>query len=346
MQYDIVIATRNRAQALALSLPLFAVQTHKPNRIIIVDASDNHSEIIDVAHHALDESAIAFDVLQSSVRSSAYQRNRGVQEVTAPIVMMPDDDSLWFSDTAEETIKIYQLDQGQRVGGVTARSVLYSPMDVDTLSYKPASNVRLKALIQPLRGSVENRFFKQPFLVYADDLASKMAPLTWSTPSLARRVNTVGGFRMSFRTDAIRSQKFDELLGYTSGYCQHEDMDASLRIQGQNLLLMSAERSRVFHHSFPGKRSGGFKYGFGQIANYIYICCKVIPRNSRAWGSFSRYMHYKIFLYSIRNDLHWNEVTKGAQFAWSNRALLLDANLESLGSAFRSLCDLIPEPTE
>jgi len=43
--YDVVIATRNRAEALALSIPRLIAQSWPPSRLIIVDSSDNSAAV-------------------------------------------------------------------------------------------------------------------------------------------------------------------------------------------------------------------------------------------------------------------------------------------------------------
>ena len=45
MTYDVVIATRNRPEALRLSIPLILKQGRPPTKLIIVDASDDHQLI-------------------------------------------------------------------------------------------------------------------------------------------------------------------------------------------------------------------------------------------------------------------------------------------------------------
>ena len=86
-----------------------------------------------------------------------------------------------------------------------------------------------KGALQPYRNYIENRFFPNPFgligvatwtdnIAVVDDMNSK-------------RVPHIRGFRMSFRTDAVRQVGFDETLGYGVGYAYHEDLDVSLRVE-------------------------------------------------------------------------------------------------------------------
>ena len=43
--FDVVIATRNRAEALALSIPLILAQSRQPERLIVIDSSDDHAPV-------------------------------------------------------------------------------------------------------------------------------------------------------------------------------------------------------------------------------------------------------------------------------------------------------------
>ena len=40
-----VIATRNRPEALALSIPLILGQSRKPRKLIVIDSSDDHAPV-------------------------------------------------------------------------------------------------------------------------------------------------------------------------------------------------------------------------------------------------------------------------------------------------------------
>src|SRR4029077_14637553 len=123
MSYECVIAMRNRLNALKTSIPLILKQDVPPDRLIIVDASDDHdtvkTEIPELSERLGYKNTI---VLNSDSVNSARQRNIGVQFVEAPVVMMPDDDSMWYGGFATSVLKIYEGDVHRQVGGVTGVS--------------------------------------------------------------------------------------------------------------------------------------------------------------------------------------------------------------------------------
>lgn len=45
MDFDLVIVTRNRAAILRRSIPLMLAQSRLPRRLLVVDSSDDHSEV-------------------------------------------------------------------------------------------------------------------------------------------------------------------------------------------------------------------------------------------------------------------------------------------------------------
>ena len=87
MHYDCVIATKNRLDALRMSIPLILKQDVLPGRLIVIDASDDHDSVKNEVH-AISE-RFGFEntiVARSEASNSARQRNMGLQFVEAPVV--------------------------------------------------------------------------------------------------------------------------------------------------------------------------------------------------------------------------------------------------------------------
>src|SRR6201986_4503415 len=109
MSYDCVIATRNRLKALRMSIPLILKQDILPERLIIVDASDEHDSVKTEVHEISEQLGFKNTLLvRSDSPNSARQRNIGLQLVEAPVVMFPDDDSMWHGGFAANVLKIYE----------------------------------------------------------------------------------------------------------------------------------------------------------------------------------------------------------------------------------------------
>ena len=138
--------------------------------------------------------------------------------------MFPDDDSMWYSGFAANVLKIYEEDVRCQVGGVTGVDVPEPPPELAQPTYKKSASVSAKGSAATLSKLHRKSFLSDPF--------GLIAAATW-TDNIdvvddinSKRVPHITGFRMSFRTEAVRQVGFDETLGYGVGYAYHEDFDA------------------------------------------------------------------------------------------------------------------------
>ena len=322
-----------------MSIPLILKQDVAPGRLIIIDASDDHdsvgTEVREIGERLGFKNTI---VAKSDAPNSARQRNMGLQFVEAPVVMLPDDDSMWYGGFAANVMKIYEADVRRQVGGVSGVGVLAPPPELEQPTYKKSAFVSAKGALQPYRNSIENHVFPHPF--------GLIGAATWKDDVdvvddvNSRRLPHITGFRMSFRTEALREVGFDETLGYGVGYAYHEDLDTSLRVERLGYALVSAEGAKVCHYAFPGRRAKGYNYGFRTIANCVYVCRKTISGDRQIYPVMERYLKYKLALYAGRfYSQHGREVFQGAFDAWRNRSKLLDADEAHLSDAYKALCD-------
>lgn len=337
--YDCIIATRNRINAIRMSIPLILKQDLSPERLIVVDASDDHDSVrIEVSEISERLGAKNTVVVKSDTANLPRQRNIGLQFVQAPVVMFPDDDSMWHAGFASSVLKIYQADMRGQVGGVAGVCVLRPPPELKQPTYNRSKFRTIKQAIQPYRNYVEQRSFPKPFDVIGASTWTDKVDVVDEVNS--KRLAHITGYRMSFRTDAVKRVGFDETLGYGSGYSYHEDMDVSLRLEREGYALVSAEDAKVCHLSFPGKRGDDYDYGFCAIANCVYVCKKTINCDTEILAIIERYLKYKLFLYASRfYTNHDRQVFRGAFDAWRNRFQLLNADEAGLSDAYKSLCD-------
>jgi glycosyltransferase involved in cell wall biosynthesis len=339
MQYDCVIATKNRLDALRMSIPLILKQDVLPRHLIVIDASDDHVSVKTEVNQISERLGFKNTIVErSDASNSARQRNIGLQFVEAPVVMLPDDDSLWYSGFAANVLKIYEADVRRQVGGVSGVGVPTPPSQLAQLTYKKSAFASAKGAVQFYRNDIENRLFPHPFGLIATTTWTDKIDVVDDINSM--RIPHITGFRMSFRTDAVRQVGFDETLGYAVGYAYHEDFDVSLRLELLGYALVSAESAKVCHYSFPGRRGKGYNYGFSVIANTVYICRKIVNRDTQIYPLLERYLKYKLSLYGGRfYSEHGREVFQGAFDAWRNRSALLDADEARLSDAYKALCD-------
>jgi glycosyltransferase involved in cell wall biosynthesis len=229
LSYDCVIATRNRLSALRMSIPLILNQDILPRRLIIVDASDDHESLVTEVGDISDRLGYGNTIIVRSDKPGlTRQRNIGLQLVQSPIVMFPDDDSMWYPGFASSVLKVYQSDTREQVGGVGGVAVTAPPLELGRPSYKRGTLETIKQAVQPYRIYVEQRAVPRPFdVIGASTWTSKLDVVDDIN---SKRLPHITGFRMSFRTEPVRRIGFDETLGHSAGYSYHEDIDISLRV--------------------------------------------------------------------------------------------------------------------
>lgn len=302
MDYDIVIATRNRGLALKISIPLMLTQNKRPKNLIIVDSSFNHSDIKQQIENyiSLIDNNINVNIIKSSPGSS-YQRNIGLKYVRSEIVMLPDDDSLWFPNVASEVMKIYEKDNEQIIGAVCASESPDPPSGV-IVSNKEFYRMSLKDRMQLIRNKfdiinkVEHRFFPEPFYFEGlKRLKDRKLPI-WLDGKHVQLSPTIIGFKMSFRTEIIKKINFDEILGR---YALFEDRDVALEIL-KNHLIVDALDAKVFHYRSPELRVSGDEWGVMSILNMAYIICKHTGAHSVSRNLLRRYCFYRGVRYLLQ----------------------------------------------
>ena len=339
MTFDIVVATRNRPDALSMSLPLMLRQSRQPESLIIVDSSDDHDAVASVVARLTEDWKVAVRIIKTTP-NLALQRNIGLEAVNADVVMFPDDDSLWHPGVADAIMKVYEADKEAQVGGVCGKQVILSPLEDEDMIYRKSNRSIIKTCVQPIRNRFENCFFPKPFQLFAEEAWTKMPDLEWLDQVNAVKVKNMAGFRMSFRSSVLKEVKFDPILGSKVGYAQHEDMEASVHVLKSGNHLLGAQDARVFHHVFPSKRAHGFAYGFCQIANYAYVVSKHAARDSLSFQALDRFLRYKITLYRSRVFQRYDrDVFQGAKCAWDIRHRLLPGNNIDLPGAYKQICD-------
>lgn len=290
MEYDVVIATRNRPDALRLSIPLMLGQSRPPARVVIVDSSDDHDAVREAVEGARGDSGVPVDLLESEAGSS-HQRNVGVALASAPVVMFPDDDSLWRDNVAEAIMRVYERDD--RVAAVCAAETPEPPPDVIKTTYEMTFKDKLKQRLAHTRARVERALAPDPFVLFGREFWSEHP--AWLAEENAVLVEWMTGFRMSFRRDLIERVRFCETLGR---YALFEDVEASYAAWREGLVV-GARDAQVYHHKTPGSRAGAKRLGAAQLLNRAYIIARHADDPKRWEKRVSRYARYKALQYRV-----------------------------------------------
>lgn len=327
VDFDIVIATRNRPDALKLSIPLLLSQERKPRQLIVVDSSNDPTPVERVVTEAASPSGIPFEFIHSEP-GLPKQRNIGLVKVKSEVVFYPDDDSLLLPGALEAIMRVYELDTIGAVGGVcTAESSVPPPGILKTAksTYKMTPYERFKQKFGARRYAFEERWFPNPFITHGRSRWTVRERPEWLETENCVLVEWMTGFRMSFRTEIIRRHGFNESF---LGYALFEDVDASFAVM-QDHLLIGARNGRIFHYKATGGRGSGRLQGVTQILNRAFVTCRYAEKGSEAYNQIIPYSRYKM-----------------AQYYFGNRSQDGRDRLAGARAAVRVLPELMETPAE
>ena len=335
MGYDVIVATRNRPEVLGLSIPTFLSQSVRPNRLIVVDASDDHEVVRRRVEQATRGRNDVEVIILHTVPGTTAQRNVGLEHVTSTIVMFPDDDALWYDDAVPHVLETYKRDKEQRIGGVSFCEVRTPPPGVllgSAVRSHGSLAARLLYRLSPLRGKIENVITPNPMHVCGEEFLGRVAIPRWLPEAAATPVPYILGFRMTYRSESIRACGFDETL---KRYALYEDYDVSLAVLRDQLLVM-AHDARVFHHRAPGARAGGVETGAILLLNLAYITCKHAEPGSRARRAIRPYGWMRTIQYLARSGSAFGrQRLRGIRRARRHLAELMEAAPEELAERYR-----------
>ncbi|MBP1806083.1 glycosyltransferase family 2 protein [Rubellimicrobium aerolatum] len=335
--YSTVVATRNRAAALALSLPLQLAQSRLPEQILVVDSSDDPTPNQDLMARLRPTTRVALRHIVAPAGSS-LQRNIGLAQVDSDVTFFPDDDSLVHPGTMDALMQVYDRDADGRIGGVGGHGVARAPEGVLSAQapYAMRRSDRLKARVASQRLRAEEWLFPDPIKLIAHQMMRRLpAAEPWLADQQVTRVEFITGYRMSFRTEAIRKVRFNEFLGR---YALLEDADACLGVLGGGLALVTAHTAPIYHHKSPERRTNGHQFGMMHVLNRAYIACRTGFVDDRLRGSIKRHARFKIMQYSLGAASPFErERLAGAKAAARLLDRLLDAAPATLDATYLSL---------
>lgn len=341
LTFDVVIATRNRPDALALSIPLLLGQSRRPERLIVIDSSDDHAPVAQVVADTTAGSGIEV-IVEHSEKGLTRQRNRGLTHVTAGVVFFPDDDALFHPATSAAIMEIYELDTEGRVAGVNPAVTLEPPKGVlEAAGYAMSDAHKREARTVPLRTRLARAIPEiNPRFVIGRILIDRAPALPWMTGIDAVHVEWMTGFRMTFRTAAIRVEGFEPVFG---GYSLFEDTDASWAVTDHGCVL-GARKGHVYHHRFPGGRANHYGLGAMGLANLAYLMAKhaadraLSPaQTADARRKTLRYARLRITMAQLnawRGKVGAAEDLRGMRAAWPAIEQLFSAPRDTLAATY------------
>ena len=257
--WALVIATKDRIEALGVCIALALDQTRPPAEVIVVDASQNWRDHADqIGQVMARRPEIRFSYLQAVLPSLTVQRNQGIAQAQAAILFLLDDDSFMYPDCAERIMAVYDADADGLVGGIqTGVAALPPPAATNGGAQKKRGSRAIGAGSEKECGRIGRWLMQRLFLMNKDAL---FIPYDASPPLVALPdtldgyevipVRLFQGYRMTFRRPAVMEEPLDALLRF---YCPGEDIDASYRVS-RRYLLLTAPQARLHHFTAAGGR--------------------------------------------------------------------------------------------
>jgi GT2 family glycosyltransferase len=241
LTWSAAIATYKREHVLHRALLLAAGSTCSPKQIIVIDASPNWESIREktMREIATKYPNIEWIYERAPVASLTRQRNQGVQLVSSDLIMFIDDDTLMYPDCAQEILRVFEKDSGNKVVAVGAVSVPKAPDDdgvPETFASRgdvpTDSNLKIK-----LRAMIEGDF---PYLLpYDGDWPTRPIPPELTGLPISR-ANTLNGWLMCVRRPIVIREPFEEIL-YRYAYLEDSDMTYRASRHGLVLRCLSAK---------------------------------------------------------------------------------------------------------
>ncbi|MFW2541557.1 glycosyltransferase family 2 protein [Primorskyibacter sp. 2E107] len=342
LTFDVVIATRNRPDALALTIPLLLEQSRRPEQLIVIDSSDDHAPVAQVvAETTAGHSDVAVTVVHSE-KGLTRQRNIGLTHVTADIVFLPDDDTLFFPGTSAAIMEVYERDTEGKVAAVNP-AISLTPPDgaLQGAAYEMSQAHVREARTVPWRTQI-GRLMPDinPRMVIGKALVDRAPALPWMEEIDAIHVEWMTGFRMTFRTAAIKAEGFEPVFG---GYSLFEDTDASWAVTDHGCVV-GARKGKVYHHRFPGGRADRYGLGAMGVANLAYLMAKHVTDRKltdaqraeaiRKTKSYTRLRMLTAWVKSLRGDTGAAEDLRGMRAARPAIDRLFGAPREALAETY------------
>jgi len=309
--WSLCIATLNRRDALLRTLEFALAQSCPPAQVVIVDVSDDWEDTAAEARALFaDHGDIRLDYTTSAVRSSATQRNTGLELCTEEVVFLLDDDSFMYPDCAEVILDLYARDTEGAVAGVAARldpdvpptTEVGGPMP-DRKSSGRRSGAGLKARI--IKTPLGRWFNRKILLQNKDELFLKYdEPRRYKVPEALRGADVtpiafMPGCAMTLRRKVALAEPFDPSLRY---YAAFEDLDVAYRAARHGALLR-APAARLHHFEAAGGRVKRKKIIIFQLLNMVVFLKRHAADPDRFRGAYRKLVWRRLLGEALKDAL-------------------------------------------
>jgi GT2 family glycosyltransferase len=213
---SVVICTKDRPAELSLCLDSLTRQTRMPTEVIVVDSSIASQEAAVRMFGARVPSGCTVNFLHTAP-GLTRQRNIGVQEASASVILFLDDDTILDENYIQGIASVYEQDTEARIGGVGG-AIVPDP----TLSESWLRSAFRRIFLLPSFG--RGRIKRSGYQEFA------------FSPREFLEVEFLSGCNMSYRREVFEYLRFDERL---TGYSLGEDLHFSYAVSRRWRLVLT-----------------------------------------------------------------------------------------------------------
>jgi GT2 family glycosyltransferase len=276
---SLILATYKRPREVCTLLERVRTLPDAPAEVVVVDGSPG-AETEDAIRAWVVEREIPFHLIY--VRSPAgltRQRNVGIDACSGSIVFFLDDDCRPEPGYFQAIRRVYAADEAGAVGAVCG-----SPVNEMNGSLTLRWRARLALGIAP-RGKAGD------YLRMGASMPLGVArPFSGTRPSMV-----MPGCAMSFRRPALERHRFSHFF---YGYSQGEDLEMSLRVARDFMVLWCGDAHLIHDHA-PGGRPASMEKGRMEVRNRFFIWKRNVPEPTaldriRFWGDTAYSIAYDV----------------------------------------------------
>ncbi|MCV3273772.1 glycosyltransferase family 2 protein [Roseobacter sinensis] len=302
LTWGLAIATKDRIDVLQRCVELAVTQSWPPVEVVVADSSADWAQNAEIIKAILQRLAPDLRVvyLQGEAPSLTVQRNQAARHAEADILFMIDDDSLMYPTCAEEIMKVYAADTEGKIAGIQASESPHLPgIDVAGAQHRTLDVSAARKKSRVLSWVLSKIFMMnktEVFIPYDGTFHEAPVPAELAQFQVVP-VALFGGFRMTFRRQAVLDTPFDASLRY---YCPGEDLDGSYRIS-RNGLLLTCWTAKLHHYVSASGRLNRRQVALLWSLNQAVLLRRHAPDQAWARRRYRRHMFHRIVIDIIKD---------------------------------------------
>lgn len=240
MKFDVVIPTRNRPDDLNRLVDSIKNQIEKPDKVIIVDQSD------EITNRIVSNEFEVEHIHASNVSGLTEAKNKGVEKCHSEIIYFFDDDIILDPDFFQIMNSHFESDPN--IYGICGKQKNCKDSLLNILSF----SIFHIGAFRDIRRKCNSGYIKDPIV----------------------ETNIISGGITGYRRDVFNYYSFDEGL---VKYCLGEDMDFSYRVSQRFKICFATDAQALHNHSQIGRYDAKESYAC-KVAGYSYFYKKNLTK--------------------------------------------------------------------